>query len=371
MKHLIQLIAIVFLSVQVVYGQRVKNEKITYTFVNLPLHPLPKEIKNYQTAIFPVFEAEEEAKKKEVAKQRKDAYDQQVKVYREKQQKGEATGPAPQMVIYPEKTKPKLDGPALAAKFLYLDGYKSAPENALKIEVTLLGYKHSPGKEVVVVDQGITYYHVEFDYMYDMTAKILGPDGKEIMNIVPADFKVFKKYSSQISTVREISDPTNYPNFLETKIMEQNLTRINELINDEIGYRKINRVVLLNYVKDKNGEYSDLTSAYELCSDGYKLLLSNETEAKKKISSAVEKWNNSLKESSLTDKKARIDKDISIAIYFNLIESYLILRDPVNAQKNLDMVRSLYESLNSYEKSEYQNYLVWIKGLQERLASNK
>jgi len=56
-------------------------------------------------------------------------------------------------------------------------------------------------------------------------------------------------------------------------------------------------------------------------------------EGKKKIKDALVKFETILKESNVTDKKARINEDVTIAIYLNLLEANLWLNDFIACQK--------------------------------------
>jgi len=50
---------------------------------------------------------------------------------------------------------------------------------------------------------------------------------------------------------------------------------------------------------------------------------------------AITLWQGELKESNLTDKKARIDEDLTYDLNINITVAYIMLRDFVNARKYL------------------------------------
>jgi hypothetical protein len=59
------------------------------------------------------------------------------------------------------------------------------------------------------------------------------------------------------------------------------------------------------------------------------------------LQKACDLWHTALKESDLNDKKARINKDITLAIYFNLLEACFALGDAQTGQKTLEKLNTM------------------------------
>lgn len=82
------------------------------------------------------------------------------------------------------------------------------------------------------------------------------------------------------------------------------------------------REMTLYTVEDKKVDYSDYKKAYEAAFEGFNMLYegSTPTRARAKIAEAITIWEAAMKESNMSDKKARVDADVTTITMFNLIE---------------------------------------------------
>ena len=356
-------------------AQNIKDEELEYRYIKMPSSSLEKNIVNYQARIVPAYEeknrqllAEYEQNKKEAEEEyqkAKAAYPALVKAAEEKYNKemeeynkkelgkkvvekiilGENNKPVKQIPSEPQLRfvqKPKLqntyDYPVLANTYLHLDGFQNNSANAVNIVVTLYGFDCTEPMTTYITENktgiknGSTYnytegyYKTEFSYRHPLSVKVTTPDGKEILNVTPQEFNNYKNFRQQSKANPQTNSEMMIKTY-EEKILQENLTAVNDLVNSSFGYPKITRKALLFYVKSKDGEYSDLMTAYNEASSGLKILADDESNARPKISEAMELWKKALQESEPTNKKARIDKDVTIAICFNLLEADFALRD--------------------------------------------
>jgi len=160
--------------VGLVFGQNVKSEDITYTYIKLPTNPLQPKVDNYYSTITSSSEAanaklmaEFEADKaraeadyqRELAdypakvKAADDKFAKEMEVYNsksvatkviEKQLLNENTKPVKDYVAQPYRRtisqpvlKSSYDYPSLAATYLVLDGFTKAQVNALSYSVNI------------------------------------------------------------------------------------------------------------------------------------------------------------------------------------------------------------------------------------------
>jgi hypothetical protein len=130
------------------------------------------------------------------------------------------------------------------------------------------------------------------------------------------------------------------------KILQENLKFINNLLNDKYGFAKVQRVATLYYIKNDDANYQDLTTAFNEASSGLIMLQQDYTSGKSKLDKACGLWNNALKESDPNNKKARINKDITLALYFNLLEAYFAEGDVTGGQSTLDKMSSINLSMS-------------------------
>lgn len=364
----------------VVFGQSVKSEDITYTYVKLPTNPIQPKVDNYYSTLTS-SSAEENAKmmvdfeaekaraeadyQRELAdfpakqKAADDKYDKEMEAYNskstaakviERQLLNENSKPVKDYVpqpyrrtVNPPVLKSNYDLPSLASTYLNLDGYTKAQVNALSYTVNIQGFENSQPmmktevKDEVSVANGVrttkkvTYYYIEFTYRMPMSVRIAGLNNQEIFFVAPAELSTFKTYKSTSSKTAPSSDFTMLLKSTEEALLKENLTFINHLVNDRIGFERTTRSTSLDYVKSKNDAHSDVMEAYNNATVGLKALTTNEDFAQQKLTAAITAFKSILTESDVNDKKARIDKDITTAIYFDLLECYFATRNVAEA----------------------------------------
>lgn len=399
-------------------AQNTKSENIEYKYIQLPSTPLTKTVKNYQSSIFAAYEADNAKKQAEYAaemaaaeaefQREQAAYPAKVKAAEdkyaaemaewdkkslgekvvEKQLLNENNKPVKNIPSPPYKRSvslPKLktsyDYPVLATTSLVLDGYSNSPENAVKIEVTLYGFEYTPPrqlteqKSVVSSSNGqsttsqVTYYHVEFTYRHTMSVKVIGADGVELFVLSPSELNNYKTYkSSETKTSQSFSEEQLVKTY-EEKILQENLKLINSLVNDRIGFKRATRSTELGYVKSKDDTYSDLMSAFNESSTGLKILLDAKDDATSKIEKSVQLWEAALVESDPANKKARIDKGVTIMVCFNLLEAYFALGNVEAGQKIFQTMNTL--SLSAGERKTKEAYELLFTDMKKRMEANK
>lgn len=412
------LLIAITLNVNLLFSQNIKDEVVEYRFIKLPLNPLPASIKNYQSSIFANYEADNQKKKEKYEAEKKiaddnfekekaaypakvkaaeDKYNQEMEEWKkksfgekvvEKQILGENNKPVKQIPSPPYPMSVRLpdlkttyDYPVVASTYLVLDGFSNKPDNAVKIDVILYGYDYteprqlSEQKSVVSYANGqtqtgnVTYYHNEFSYRHTMSVKVTMPDGKELFNVTPQELNTYKIYKSPETTTPAQFNPQMLVKTYEEKILQDNLNLINNLVNDKIGYKRVTRKVELSFVKSKDETYQDLLIAYNDASAGLKILIDDETNAKSKLDNAIQLWNKALLESDIKNKKARIDKDVTLAIYYNLLECYFATNDVANAEKTIASLNTM--DLSSSKRKLKEDYEALINDLKKRISNNK
>jgi len=140
------------------------------------------------------------------------------------------------------------------------------------------------------------------------------------------------------------------------------------LVNDQIGYEVTPRTTSLDYVKSKNDAHADVMEAYNNQMTGLKSLTVNETLATQKLTAAIDAYTKILLESDLLDKKARIDKDVTVSIYFNMLEAYFAMRKTTEAEAIMATLSQL--DLSNKEKKFKEKYAEAFLDLTNRKAVN-
>ena len=117
---------------------------------------------------------------------------------------------------------------------------------------------------------------------------------------------------------------------LQRKLWNTAINNISSVLDSEIGYpkkRENTEVYIVKKFQDYN--YEKLLSAYNYAESGYGQvgLDRNKSRAKTQLNKAINIWEQELKESDLTDKKARINTKISGLISANLADAYFWTED--------------------------------------------
>jgi hypothetical protein len=409
------IIAISFLLISnSIHAQHIKDEVIVYNIYKLPLQPLPVNIRNYQAEIRMPYLAknrELKASYQEAVQQAKveyekamqqypadlkaaeDKYNAEMEAYKskslgekiiEKTVLNENTKPVKQIPAKPYLRQiplPQLyteyDSVVLASTYLQLGGYENLSQNAVKIIVTLYGYDYTlprvlnNSKDMVSMGGGgtstykQTYYYTEYSYRHPMSVKVILPDGKEILSQIPQALNLYKIQRSGESTQYPSVNTELLVKTTEEKILHDNLLTIKNLINDKFGFAAVPRKATLYYVKDKDGLYGDLTMAFNEASTALKTLAADSSSALPNLQHAISLWEKALTESDPSDKKARIDKDVTIIVCFNLLEMYLATNNIAGGQTIIQRLNSL--SLSNSERSIKSTYEFDFTDLKKRL----
>jgi hypothetical protein len=409
-------IALAFNSFQS-FAQSVKGESITYSYVKLPSNPVKPRPAFYQSFVTAAYEVENqkllaqfEADKaqaeadyqREMAeypnrlKAADDKYAKEMEAWNakstaskivEKQVLNENNHPVKDYVaqpyrrtINPPVLKTSYDYNALASTYLFIDGIEKGPNNALNYTVTLQGFDATPAKivteqktEVSIVNNvkttnNVNYYHIEFTYRHPMSFKVANATNQEIYAAAPAEFTEYKLYKGAATKTQPSMDVSAALKAMEDKCLQDNLKVINHMVNDRIGFEKTDETFELYYVKSKNESHNDIQDAYNAAQLGFKMLTTNEAQAKIKLEEANAIWKKALEESDIENKKARIDKDVTIAIYFNLLESYFALRNIAEADVILQTLGRM--DISNRDKKQREAYEQAYLDLKLRMAAN-
>ena len=404
MKKYLPFIALALVSANVAFAQDIDNNDLSFQYIQLPLTPLNKNLKNYQSEVVQKFE--------ELTKQKKAAYDADVKkandeynaavANQEKLQK-EAyakyekemevwnkktlaeqillANQKPQPVLIPKPVKyvppvpiyPKnFDSQLLAGKYIKLNGYSNATANPVKITVTMFGYDyqnpelHDKVTQKATAATGTTpakpevrkyYYTIKYKHM--MSYKIETPEEGVITEIFPPELDGYMDYNTNdYDSVKYLAAywQNNQKQILEQiqdRVVADNLTTINNQINYKYGFNKLNYATLLSVVDEKEN-YQDFKEAYVAAENGYKAIGNDvsKSAAIPELKKAIEKWENAMKESQPNNKKARVDGGVTNMTILNLIEAYIWIDDFNNAKAYIDKLKTLDPSRKERNRME-------------------
>jgi hypothetical protein len=399
------------------FAQSVKGEEITFTYVKLPSNPVTPKPTNYMSYVTASYEAENqkllaqyEADKtqaeadyqREMAelpnkqKAADEKYEREMKAWNEKSTASkiieskvlnENNRPVKDYVPQPYRRtvsapaiKTAYDYNSLASTYLHIDGFEKGSNNAMIFTVSLQGFESTAPRVVSEVKKevsrvnnvstttDVTYYHLEFTYRHPMSFRVSNANNMEIYAASPAEFTEFKTYKGPATKTSPSTDITAMLKTMEDKILQDNLTAINHMVNDRIGFEKTDRKTEIYFVKSKNESHNDILDAYNAATLGFKLFGTSEEQGTLKLNEAINLWKTALLESEIDNKKARIDKDITIALYYNLLEAYFILRNTTDADTILTTMGRM--DLSNRDKKDLEKYNELYLNLKLRKAAN-
>ena len=399
------------------FAQSVKEEKITYTYTKLPSHPVQPKPTAYTSSVTAAYEEENqklmgqyEADKAQAEadyqrdladlpnkqKAADDKYEREMNAWNEKstaskiiekQVLNENNKPVRDNVPQPYRRnipmpaiKTAYDNNSLASTYLFIDGLQKGAANALNYTVTLQGFESTPSKVLSEVKQevtrkdgvsttrNVTYYHIEFTYRHTMSFRVTNAINQEIYAAAPAEFTEFKLYKGAATKTQPSTDISAVVKQMEDKCLQENLKAINHMVNDRIGFERTEKTFDLCFVKSKNESHNDILDAFNAANLGFKMLGTNEAQGSMKLNEAIDIWNKALEESDIANKKARIDKDITVAIYFNLLEAYYALRNTTAADEILKTMGRM--DISNRDKKQLEAYEQSYIDLKLRMAAN-
>lgn len=404
------LLVALFATVVSVNAQKITDKEIQYDFVQLPKTVIDKSIRNYQSTVILEYakgiladqqKAQEEFDKAEadypqVLAEAKAQYDERVAKYNKDLEEYNKKSTAKKLIekqMLNENTKPVAPGPfyppsrpvlrkvtgekifsadLLASTYLKLEGFTNAAENAVKITATLYGMVTEGGEvktsQSTVLEKGtsrtVTNYWYEIKYKHPIGLKIELPDGQVLFNETLAELNEFVTYKTNSSTSQPYINKETLLATLQEKSVNENMKIIQTYLNSNYGFATVKRKIELYSVEPKKFEYPEYQTAFENASLGYSYLKANPTVAIEKLKVAITNWENGLKESDITNKKARIDEDITIKTYFNLIEAYIQTNNFMAAEEAVLKLNRL--DLGKKEKKLSEQYSIFLKSQRER-----
>jgi len=339
-KNLLLFIALILFS-KSAFCQNLDKEKEKVTYSQLPLNPLPENITQYWQNIDLgyIYSADS---------------------------KTAVTNSIKNAAVLPHLEKTANSGVQILAR---LETYYRGEVNY----DTEVKTEKRNDKEVKV-----TYHYLTFDYKYPLYYEVILPGD------VDAIGSGFSNGSSEMSNYRSKNFRTrselnkwwsgNYKTLqakLRTDLLSKNVSELKNLLLTNYSYRKYSFYPTFYSVKKfKKFDYADLDEAMgnvkEALSsiDAQDVVFSNDFINNMNV--AIEIWNKALEESNIEERKTRINKKITEALYNNIYLAYGML-------DNFDMaaeVKGIAE--DKIDKKAIDNFSErWVSGRRTRFEENE
>ena len=405
MKKNILIIAF-FLSFGLVNAQNIQNTNVSFTQTLFPKKTLPANVKNYNVTVTTPYLKDDSSFRK-IAEEKyqqdlknfpnvlkeaeKNFYDIEITNHNRKVEEAKERYKLeseqfnkmstlerlalidkkpvlqiPQRPVYIAPQPPRVESinvgdviiynpETLAKSYIKLNGFGDGTDG-IQIKIDFKGFEYvEPVATLVSVENYNPQTKEKFytkqtqfvtKYRHPTMLQVI-VDGK---NLSPGIFQGTSEF--QIKTTS--SKPTRI--YIERQEIETIMANINNYLNDQYGYTKLNRYAVLYSVKNKKGEYDDIEKARDFAASGYKNYTEHQEDAVKDIANAIAIWEKTITEVNYDDSKARIDEKVGTAILKNLIFATIMTNEFVKANKYLTdfkLLRLSYDDkqfADSYEK---------------------
>lgn len=352
-------------------AQNIQEQDVTFKYVQLPITPINDGTLSYNLTVTMNYLSKNDDSTKnynakmdlwrselgtamdlwEQEKIKADKqYYSQLMIWETQYNAGNTTAVKPVKTPYPAPNiKPRPKAPMLLLELtpstimagIKLEGLTQTTTSAVKIELIYEGFERSaiPQMKQSGTAPNIKYYY-EVTYRHPVTLKIDVPGRGLVVNErVPGCDGFRSGRTAEYKTQAELQMYwlENEKIFWEERqraAINETVAEINNYLTEKVAYPVKSRRAEIRTVKSKDFDYTDLLNAYSSFQDGALMLQykDKKSQSKEKFQAAITIWEKALTESDINDKKARIDKFVTSAIYVNLMEAYLWMDDFANAE---------------------------------------
>ncbi len=243
----------------------------------------------------------------------------------------------------------------LAKSYIKLNGFGDGTDG-IQIKIDFKGFEYvEPVATLVNVEN---YNPQTKEKFYTKQTQFVTKYRHPTMLQVSVDGKNLSSGIFQGTSEFQIKTTSSKPTriYIERQEIETIMANINNYLNDQYGYTKLNRYAVLYSVKNRKGEYDDVEKAKDFALSGYKNYTEHQEDAVKDIANAITIWEKTITEVNYDDSKARIDEKVGTALLKNLIFAAIMTNEFEKANKYLTdfkLLRLSYDDkqfADSYEK---------------------
>jgi hypothetical protein len=230
------------------------------------------------------------------------------------------------------------------AGMVKIPGFQSA-EGGAKITIGFQGFDKGTMKKGGAAG-AITY---AIQYKHPIHVKIEDTDGTIVMDkILPSSTGFQTTTSPKFKNDWDfkawwIDNEETFWAERQIDIINTVIGKLNAMLADDIGFAVKSRTSEFYTVKGKNYDYTDLLEAFQSAQDGL-LQLGSDVEknsALEYLGTAVVQYEAIIAQSDINDKKAKISKKVTAAMFCNIAECYLWMDDFSKAELYLNKAANL------------------------------
>jgi hypothetical protein len=232
--------------------------------------------------------------------------------------------------------------------------FKGAPEQANVAVIKLDGFSYEEGGQIKINVHFSDYsptFNIEentstgkWKFVYDIkqpvAVSVVGPNGTTLLNKgFSVSVKGFKNFTTSAQAAQYKNSVIANHNVLLKPKYNALYRDINKHVNYHLGYSKTFRTDIIFTAKGpKTLDYQDVNVAYVKARGALGQLILERPVALDKLKECIVAWDDVLKESNRSDKKARINADVTAALRLNKALAFIHLRRFNDADNELAQV---------------------------------
>jgi hypothetical protein len=299
---------------------------------------------------------------------------------------GNTAATKPVKPAYPPMTTPtrprkpfllqEISAPSVTAA-AKIEGLTMSPSATGKITLVFDGFEKGMVKQEAKGTAPNLKYEYLIQYRHPVTVKVELPGKGIVVNMRIPETEGFRAWRTKEFKSKSEFDLWWYDNESivweerQKQVVFENMDLINGWMTNQYGYPVATRRIEVYSVKtSKDFDYSDFQNAYTIMESALLMLAYPEQkgDANAKFREAIAIWQNALKESSTSNKKARVDKTVTAATYINLAEAYIWLSDFSNAEMMAN--KAINIGVNKYER-DGRTLLEYARDMKKRFMANQ
>ena len=376
------------------FAQRALSEKISYFNVRTPNNPLEESIKSYKAIVetpytltveelntqsLAEFEVEK-ANHAQVIKDSEAEFEERLAGHEEEVEKAEARydkemknfkdlSLLERLALTDQGKKPQLRVPAKPRYVeprepVYiqpnLDDHLIFDNQVLADNVELLGYEK--GSDLLII--------------INITKMAFQDNGGQTFYAQPTNLKVMKgatvidekNFDEEFQFLTSSNSNTINLERYEKNNVKKIMKDIGTYINEEFGFIPVASTITIEFPKNKKREYDILENAKIKAISAYRKMkkdASGDTRQRAidELIAVRDVWKSELAKIDYKDKKALMNKEVAVMIFYNLMQVDISLKDKVQAEETLALLQERridldlnYDEKNAFTKLEEQVY---------------
>jgi hypothetical protein len=381
------------------FGQNVTENRVSFNFIQLPTNPIANEFTTFNVLLERKFEQANEDSlvmyqtRIEAATVQYDAemvawkeqnkvvlrtYLQQMATWQKATNAGTTAVKPGKPVYTPQPVMTEVEDPRL---------HSDITDQEVSNAVSLAGFDRGEGGATITVgvmplsdvkinmttkgEGSAKKYNYNCNYKLPLELKVETPSqGVILQTIVLNNLKSYgmNSYASQYEfDLWMMDNRANFWGDLEKYARANALKELNTIVNDKCGYPvKSNSCQVFTIKKHKDHQYSDLTNAFTIASQGYQMIgqSRDRSAAHGKLNEAITIWKQMLTESNISDNKARINDKATALLQCNIAYAYLWLSEFDQAEQYINLaagsrVGKFKRIANSYKGTLNERKIRW------------